>query len=467
VNINTADLSFGGLPFYITVSGTSYAAPHTAGAMALLAQAFPASTVQDLEAALKQGATDLGAAGSDNSYGSGLLNAFAAYNLLLGGAGSPPFITSTPVTAATQGAPYSYAVTATDAAGYALTYSLDAAPGGMAINNASGVIAWTPTNAQVGANPVTVRVTNTRGLFAKQSFSIDVANVNDAPLAANDAYTVYQGATLAVAAPGVLANDSDPDHDPITAVLETGPAHGTLALAANGSFTYVSAAGYTGADSFTYRASDGALAGNVATVSITVVANRAPIARADSYSTLQGTALTVAAPGVLANDTDPNGNALTAVLVTGPTKGTLTLNANGSFTYRPNAAATGFDRFTYRANDGALNSAAVTVTVTLLANHAPVAVNDSAVAPVRGSATYAPVVINVVANDTDQDGNLNPASVTITTVPSRGGTVTVNANGTVSYTPKLGYRGAETFRYKVSDALGLPSNIAIVTVTVQ
>ena len=108
---------------------------------------------------------------------------------------------------------------------------------------------------------------------------------------------------------------------------------------------------------------------------ITVTAvNDAPVAVADSYSLSEDTSLTVAAPGVLGNDTDVDGDALTAVLVTGPAHGTLTLNADGSFTYTPAADYNGPDSFTYKANDGAWTPRVPTVTLTVTAvNDAPVA----------------------------------------------------------------------------------------------
>jgi VCBS repeat-containing protein len=328
------------------------------------------------------------------------------------------------------------------------------------------VITWIPTAAQVGANAVTVRATNSAGRAATQSFTITVANVNDAPVAAADTYTATGGSTLNVAAPGVLANDRDADADAMTAVLSSGPTHGTLALNANGSFAYTPAAGFKGADSFTYRAFDGTLYSAVTTVTINVV-SQAPVAVNDSYVVVQDTTLTVAAPGVLANDRDADGNAMTASLVLAPAHGTLTLSASGSFTYRPASGYRGADSFTYRAFDGSAYSANATVSITVGANHAPVANNDSVMVPVRGSGSYTPVAIAVLANDTDADNNINPASVTISTSPTKGGTVTVNANGTVSYVPKVGYRGQDTFRYRVSDSAGAQSNAATVTVTVQ
>ncbi|MFZ5530316.1 MAG: S8 family serine peptidase [Pseudomonadota bacterium] len=372
VNVNTADLSFGGLPLYAVVSGASYAAPHTAGVMALLANAFPQATVGELEAALTQSAQDLGVAGPDNSYGYGLANAQAAYQILLAAAGSPPVIFSTPVTTATQGMPYSYAVQASDPGGSAITYALDVAPAGMTIDAASGMISWTPAYSQSGAMAVTVRATNARGLAVTQSFSVNVTVVNVAPSAANDAYNLVQGGTLTVTAAGVLGNDSDPNLDPLTAVLVNGTANGSLTLNANGSFSYTPNAGFAGMDGFVYQASDGALLSNSASVAITVNANRPPLAN-----------------------------------------------------------------------------------------------NDSATAAYRSKISYTPKVINVLANDSDPDGNLNPASVAIVTAPNKGGKVTVNANGTVSYTPKQYFRGTETFRYTVRDALGAVSNAATVSVSVR
>src|SRR5204862_128465 len=113
------------------------------------------------------------------------------------------------------------------------------------------------------------------------------------------------------------------------ALLVAGPSHGTLTLNSNGSLTYAPAADYFGTDTFTYRASDGSLQSNAATVTITVnPVNDAPVATNDAYSTNEDTTLTVGAPGVLGNDTDVDSTTLTASLVSGPAHGTLTLNSD-------------------------------------------------------------------------------------------------------------------------------------------
>src|SRR5205085_1537261 len=143
---------------------------------------------------------------------------------------------------------------------------------------------------------------------------------------------------LTVGAAGVLGNDSDLEGSPLTAIVVNGPAHGTVTLNSNGSFTYTPGANYNGTDSATYKASDGGLNSNVATVSLTITpANDTPTAANDAYALAEDQTLTIAAPGVLANDSDVDGDSLTAVLVHGPTHGTLTFNADGSFTYTPGA----------------------------------------------------------------------------------------------------------------------------------
>ena len=120
-----------------------------------------------------------------------------------------------------------------------------------------------------------------------------------------------------------MGNDTDPDGDTLTAALVTGPTHGTLTgTSTDGAFTYTPNANFAGTDTFTYTVADaGGLTSNIATVTITVTSidNDAPVAVNDTYTTTEDTALTIPAPGVLANDTDPDGDPLTAALVTGPT----------------------------------------------------------------------------------------------------------------------------------------------------
>jgi len=252
--------------------------------------------------------------------------------------------------------------------------------------SAAGTLTYTSAAGATGSATVTVQLHDNGGTAnggvdtsAAQTFTITVNAVNHAPVAVNDSYSTTQGTALTVAAAGVLTNDTDVDAgDTKIAVLVTSPANGTLTLNANGGFTYTPNAAFAGTDTFQYQAKDAANAlSNVATVTITVTAsggNHAPVANNDAYTVNQNSSLTVATPGVLANDTDVDpGDTRTAVLASGgsPAHGTLILNANGSFRYTPTTGFSGTDTFSYQAKDaaGALSNVA-TVTITVSPLHA-------------------------------------------------------------------------------------------------
>src|SRR5205085_2785439 len=163
--------------------------------------------------------------------------------------------------------------------------------------------------------------------------------------------------------------------DPLAAVMVSGVPHGTPTLHSYGSFTYTPAANYNGSDSFTYKANDSHVDSTPATVSITInPVNDAPVAVPDFVTTDEDTPLTGRS---VERRVGKEGDSLTAVLVSGVTHGTLTLNANGSFTYTPAANYNGSDSFTYKANDSHVDSTAATVSITINpVNDAPVAVPD-------------------------------------------------------------------------------------------
>jgi FtsP/CotA-like multicopper oxidase with cupredoxin domain len=285
------------------------------------------------------------------------------------------------------------------------------------------------------------------------------------PSASPDAYATDEDTPLLVAIPGVLGNDAAVTADPTTtASWLSGPSHGTLNLLADGSFTYTPTANYNGADSFAYQAVSGGVPSLPTTVSLTVdPVNDPPVAAGDTYSVTAGDTLTVAAPGILGNDSDIDGDALSAV--NHSALAGLTPNADGGFSY--DATTAGEVSFTYQASDGIATSDAATVTITVaavVANAPPVAVNDTF--SVARNATNAP--LNVLANDTDADGNLDPTTVTIVVNPNKGGSVSVNpVTGIVSYTPRINFRGSENFSYTVQDAAGATSNVARVKVNVK
>jgi VCBS repeat-containing protein len=330
--------------------------------------------------------------------------------------------------------------------------------------NADGSFSYTPAADYSGPDSFTYRANDGEANSDVATVALTVKPVNDAPVARDDSYSTDEDTVLTIAAAGVLGNDTDADGSAIHAVLVSGPAHGTLTLNADGSFSYTPSANYNGPDSFTYRANDGEADSHVATVSITVKAvNDLPVAANDSYATNENTPITVPAAGILGNDTDTEGGSLQAVLVDGPDGGTVTLNANGGFTYTPAAGFDGTDTFTYRASDGAGLSNLATVTIVVNAgNDPPIAVNDS-----YGATEDSPLAVaaaaGVLRNDSDAEGG--PLQAILVNGPAHG-TLTLNADGSFVYTPPDDFNGSDSFTYRTSDGSTL-SNEALVLITVN
>ena len=338
---------------------------------------------------------------------------------------------------------------ATDVDGDTLTYVLvDDVEHGTLHFRKSGA-EYVPDPDFHGTDSFTYAAEDGQGGRATATVTITVLPVKDAPVGVSDAYTVEEDATLRVSAPGLLGNDTDVDGDALTAVLGGDVEHGELELDADGSFTYVPDADFHGADSFTYRAFDGTSSSAPVTVTLTVrPVNDVPRAVADTYTVDEDETLRVSARGVLANDTDADGDALTAALLTKPAHGRLTLAADGAFTYVPEADFHGTDAFTYGASDGTTSSPPATVTITVTSvNDAPVGRPDTYRTDENtGLTVYDPH--GVLANDTDVDGD----SLTATLVDDvEHGSLVLGFNGTFRYVPERGFDGTDSFTYAVSD----------------
>lgn len=184
--------------------------------------------------------------------------------------------------------------------------------------------------------------------------------LNIAPIANPDSFATVVDVGLTIGPDeGLLVNDTDDDGDTLTAAIVEQPSNGVALVNSDGSFTYTSDTGFIGQDSFTYQASDGAVVSNAATVTIIVDdgVNETPVAVDDSFNVQANEVIDVsAAQGVLVNDSDGDGDQLTAVLVEQPANGTLTLASDGSLIYTPNQNFFGQDSFTYQATDGELSS---------------------------------------------------------------------------------------------------------------
>ncbi|GIV96622.1 MAG: hypothetical protein KatS3mg057_1279 [Herpetosiphonaceae bacterium] len=413
-------------------------------------------------------------------------------------------------------------------------------------------LTYEPNLDFVGTDTFTYTVQDEFAGLDTATVNVTVSAVNDAPVGVDDFYNTNENTTLTVPAPGVLANDSDVEGDPLNAVLDSGPSNGTLTLNADGSFTYTPDTNFDGTDIFTYFANDGLLLSDIVTVTIAITpvdntpvandqlvttdedtpvsftldasdpdsgdtlsytvtsgpsngtlsgtapnltytpdpdyfgadsfsyvvtdtsgltdtatvditvnaVNDAPVGADDSYTTSEDTPLTVAAPGVLSNDSDVEGDTLSAVLDAGPSNGTLMLNADGSFTYTPDANFAGTDSFTYRADDGQASnnlSDPITVVITITA------VNDAPVANDQNLSTNEDTALSITLTASDPDSG-DTLSYTVTGGPSNG-TLSGTAPN-LTYTPDPDYFGADSFSYEVTDTSGL-TDTATVDITVN
>ena len=325
-----------------------------------------------------------------------------------------------------------------------LTFSLDATSiaAGMTIDANTGDFSWTPTESQDGPHSVTVTVTDDGSgtLTDSETFTIAVNEINNNdPIATDDSITVDEGATMTTldgGATSVLTNDTDADlpSDSLTVTLGIGPGHGSLTLNVDGTFSYTHDGSENFSDSFTYIVSDadgGITDTGIVSITINPVNDNAPAAADDFVS---GDEDTVISGTVLVNDSDVDGDPLTASLVTGPANGSLTFNSDGSFSYIPNPNWNGTDSFTYTANDGTQNSNVATVTITVNG------VND---APSIGGADTGSVtedidpdfdtLIEAFGALTISDPDVGEANFQAATVTGTYGDLTIDASGNWSY----------------------------------
>ncbi len=311
---------------------------------------------------------------------------------------------------------------------------------------------------------------------------ISGAPTDNPPVAADDAIQVAPNGiatTLVSGAASVLANDTDPDGDPLSATLMgVGPTQGTLTLNIDGTFSYRNTNSNATSDSFSYLACDNAAPPlcDPATVSITIGAvgsNQAPIAVGDAIEvTPNGTAtmLVGGASSVLANDIDPDGDPLTAAVVSAPSNGTLGLNPDGTFNYQNTNANASSDSFQYKACDNRNPPLCATATVTITigngvpVNHVPFATGDAIQLVPNGIATaLVGGATSVLANDVDPDPSDTLTAVKLTD-PSEG-TVALNTNGTFSYHNTNANAVSDSFEYQACDNHGA-CDMGVVTITI-
>jgi len=296
-------------------------------------------------------------------------------------------------------------------------------------------------------------------------FTSVTIKVESTPIALPDSIGVTPPASRSLGAPGVLGNDTDADGDPLTAELVKKPSHGKLAFAADGSFVYTPVKKPRN-DFFQYRARDAA--GNrsgVTRVDLKLVAvNHAPVAVPDSYTVAENSPLNDNAPGVLGNDSDPDGDPLQAELLQAPFADNFEFFPDGSFFYQPPENWDNDVTFTYRVTDGQLYSAPVQVSIDIIAVSSPPIGEDDYYMMNFDSGPLVVPAPGVLANDYDPVENDNVHVYDHVSGPGHG-TVTLNTDGSFVYTPDAGFFGEDGFTYRPADSG--PGNLTFVQITVN
>ncbi len=339
----------------------------------------------------------------------------------------------------------------------------DPAHGSAIVDRRSGVVTYSPDPSFTGTDSFAYRISDTDGLSDTALVSVTVLPGNQPPVARDDLPTTNEDTPVTL---DVVANDTDAEGtlDPTTVAIRVAPWHGSAMVdPATGMITYTPDANFNGTDTFLYEVFDMDGASDWAAVTVGVLAVDDPPQAVDDKAT--AVAVVPVIINVLANDIDHDGNLdpTTVTVLDGPAVGSVAVDpASGKITYISVAGFAGFATFTYEVFDttGSSDTAVVIVEV-LPANSPPTARDDAANTNEDHSVT-----IDVTANDSDPDENLDPTTVQILVSPSRGSVEIDLSNGSLTYTPAEGFDQVEVFAYQVSDTHGERS-LAIVTVTVN
>ncbi|MDO6585958.1 Ig-like domain-containing protein [Salipiger sp. 1_MG-2023] len=344
-----------------------------------------------------------------------------------------------------------------DPEGGALSVTSATATNGSVTINDDGTLTYTPDENYNGPDEIAYTVTNPEGTSDSASVAVTVTPVNDDPVAVDD--TVSTGAGTPVSF-DPTDNDTDVDGDPLTGTLGD-PDNGTVTDNGDGSFTYTPDDGFTGNDTIAYTVDDGNGGSDDGVITVvvgddTAPGNTAPIAEDDFYTTDVDTPQTI---NPLVNDIDGDGDPLTVGSIGTPDNGTLVDNGDGTFTYTPDTGFEGDDTISYTVSDGNGGSDDSVITISVGGddtgpggNSAPTAVDD-----LYATTLYATQTVDPTENDTDPEGD---ALTVIAVGEADFGTVTLNEDGTVSYTsvstPDGFTEGSfyDSFTYSISDGNG-------------
>ena len=325
---------------------------------------------------------------------------------------------------------------------------------GTLTDNGDGTFSYHPDENYHGADSFTYTITDGNGETVTATVDLTIGAVNDAPTIDDSHVSVQEDGVVTTA--NILLTAEDVEGDAVEIIDFGQAANGSVAYHGDGSFTYTPDADYHGSDQFTYTISDGNGGLTQGTVFVEVSSvNDAPVAVNDQAVAEEDMSVVVVS---LVNDTDIDGDTLTVSGFTQPEHGTVGLNADGSFSYTPDADYNGADSFTYTVSDGqdGFDTAQIAIDVQAR-NDAPQAAADS-VSTVEDQAVR---THNVLTNDTDIE---NDALTVADFSQPEHGVAEYHQDGTFTYTPNENYHGSDSFTYTISDGNGGYSES---TITIQ
>jgi len=335
----------------------------------------------------------------------------------------------------------------TDPDGDTVVYSVVTVPSHGGLSGTAPNLNYMPNKNFSGPDSFTFKVNDGTNDSAVTTVSIAVTPANDPPVANNIDISAMEDMPIPVTLVG-----TDPDGDPLTYSILTKPANGTLS-GTEPNLSYTPNANFNGLDSFTFRINDGTLDSIPGTVSLLVnPADDPPVANGDNVSVPEDTV-----SHILLSGSDPDGDPLTYTVLRTPNHGKLSGTAP-NLTYTPDPNFSWLDSFTFRVSDGKVDSVPATVMISVTPVNDPPTARDDKIVTQEDT----PATIDVLVNDTDVDHELLTISET---TQGRGGLVTKNDDGTLTYTPNKDFSGTDTFTYTVTDREG-EKDTAVVKVIV-
>lgn len=325
-----------------------------------------------------------------------------------------------------------------------VSISISSAPSnGNVVIGQNGAITYTPNGGYSGADLIAYQITDADGDTDTATITVNVTStaVDYIPVANSDSISLDINTAASV---NVLANDTGLENGGIVVSINSTASNGTISIGQNGTLTYTPNNNYIGNDGFSYRITD--IDGDTSSASVNVTVSdidHFPVANNDSIMTNTNISGSI---NILTNDTGLEDGSITVSINSAPANGNVSIGQNGLLSYTPNNNFTGSDAFSYVITDADGDSDNATVNITVNSNdidYTPVANTDTAT-----TQTITPVTIAVLNNDTGiEDG---PITISITSTPSYG-SVVIESDNTVTYTPNAGHFGPDSFIYTITD----------------